>query len=436
MKQKIKKLLPESVFLFYHFYLALKAAVRYRFPSREMVVIGVTGTKGKTSTSNFIWSTLMAGNKKTGMISTANIRIGNKEEPNRMRMTMPGRDVIQKLLKRMLDDGCTHVVIETSSEGLKQFRHVGINYDYAVFTNLHPEHLPSHGGSFEKYREQKGVLFRSLTRSKHKNIEGRSVPKVSIVNADSPEAEFFGNFSADKKLTYSIEKDSGLQAKNIETNNGVLFEVNKNSYKLSVPGIFNVYNALPAIAIAELEGVEHADISRGLRSLELIPGRMEKIDGGQNFTVFVDYAHEAESMRQALSTVRSMVGSADNVIVILGAEGGGRDKGKRPAMGAVAGNLADVVIISNTDPYDDDPEVIAEDIARAAEEAGKVRGKNLFIEVDRRLGMRKAFSVARPGDAVIITGKGAEESMHIAGGKSIPWDERAIVREELIRLKK
>lgn len=436
MKKIIKKLIPENILLYYHYYLALKAAIHYKFPSRELVIIGVTGTKGKTSTTNFIWAALTAGGKKTGIISTANIRIGEEEEANKMRMTMPGRSMIQGLLRKMVEEGCTHAVIETSSEGLKQFRHIGINYDYVVFTNLTPEHLPSHGGSFEKYKEQKGVLFKTLSKSKRKEIKGRHIPKVSIINYDSPHRSYFEKFPADEKISYSIDADSDLQASNVKNlEHGMSFTVGKKKYEISLPGKFNIYNSLPALAIAKLEKIPLTRAAEGIRGLDIIPGRMEKIDEGQNFTVFVDYAHEAESMRQALEAARTKAGSADNVIVLLGAEGGGRDKSKRSAMGEVAAELADIVVVSNVDPYDDDPRTIIEDITRRAEELGKVREKNLFAIEDRRLGIRKALSVARPGDVVIITGKGAELSM-VIGERKIPWDERAIVREEILNLKK
>lgn len=435
MKQKIKKLLPEKLLLYYHYFVALRAARKYKYPSKDLIVIGVTGTKGKTSTANFIWSVLTASGKKTGIISTANIRIGDREETNKFHMTMPGRSAIQKLLREMVDEDCTHVVVETTSEGLKQFRHIGINYDYAVFTNLSPEHLPSHGGSFEKYKEQKGVLFKTLAKSKRKNLNGKHIPKVSIINNDSEDASYFKDFQVDKVTTYSLNDPSDLRAEHVEaTATGMSFAIGKQKFEISLPGKFNVYNALPAIAIARLEGAKFQEIAEGLKGLGLIPGRMEKIDEGQNFTVYIDYAHEGESMRQALETARAMTSEADRVIVLLGAEGGGRDKSKRPAMGEVASKLADVVILSNVDPYDDDPREIIDDIAVTAEKFGKVKNKNLFLIEDRRAGIAKALSSARPGDVVIITGKGAEQSM-IIKGKSIPWDDREITREEINKLK-
>jgi UDP-N-acetylmuramyl tripeptide synthase len=195
-------------------------------------------------------------------------------------------------------------------------------------------------------------------------------------------------------------------------------------------GKFNVYNALPAIIIGRLFGVNNDLIAKGLMNLKVIPGRMEKIDAGQDFTVLVDYAHEKESMTNALETVNGMKKPEAKVIVLLGAEGGGRDKAKRPIMGEIAAKMADFVIVSNVDPYLDDPQQILEDIAVASEKNGKIRNQNLFVIEDRRLGIKKALSLAKTNDIVLITGKGAEQSI-VIGGKRFAWDDREVVKEEL-----
>ena len=439
MKRLIKSILPDRLVLFYHYCVAQFAALLYAWPSKKMITIGITGTKGKTSTANFIWACLMAGGIKTGFISTANIRIGENEVMNRYHMTMPGRFIIQKLMREMVKAGCKACVVETTSEGLKQFRHVGVFYDIAVFTNLTPEHLQAHGGSFEEYKKMKGKMFTALGK-KHKIIGRKRVRKVIIANRDSEHASYFLQFPADKKLTYSLDAPSNCRAKNIqELTDGVSFEVGKQKYKLGVLGKFNVYNALPAILVANLLGVPDSKITRGLRELTLIPGRMEVINEGQKFTVIVDYAHEKQSIRNVLETANAM-NRADGLhkktaktIILLGAEGGGRDAAKRPIMGELSAQLADIVIVSNVDPYEDDPTRIVEDIAVAAEAHGKVREKNLFVIEDRREGIRKALALAKPGDIVLITGKGAEQSI-VIGGKSSPWDDRTVVREELRKL--
>ena len=435
LKSKIKKLIPERLISFYHFCLAFLAAFWYGFPSKKMIVIGVTGTKGKTSAVNFIWSVLNAAGFKTGFIGTANIRIGDIEMLNKYHMTMPGRFILQGFLKKMLETGCEYCIVETTSEGIKQWRHYGIFYDIAIFTNLSPEHLQSHGNSFEKYKAAKGKMFTSLAHSGRKIINGKKIEKIIIANCDNPHAKYYLNFRADKKLTFGLSEGVDFRAREIKsTPDGLLFLVGANLYNINILGNFNVYNALPAIIIGSLIGISHNKIQEGLKNLKVIPGRMEKIDEGQKFLVFVDYAHEKEGMNAVLDTARDLVkGNGGRVVVLLGAEGGGRDKAKRPALGEISAKKADFVVISNTDPYEDDPKEICEDIAVVAEKFGKIRNKDLFIIEDRREGIRKALSLANKNDVILITGKGAEQSI-IIGGKRYSWDDRVVVREELNKI--
>ena len=435
MKKILKKLTPTFIFNVYYYLLALLGAVIYGFPSRKMVVIGVTGTKGKTSAINYIWACLAAGGVKTGLISTANIKIGEDEVLNKYHMTMPGRFVIQSLMSKMVKADCQYCLVEVTSEGIKQKRNTGIIFDTAIFTNLTPEHLPSHGGSFEKYKETKGKLFSGLTK-KYKKINGTRIEKTIIVNNDSEFASYFGSFIADKKISFGIKKEADFQAKNVQENpQGVTFSLNNKEYGLGILGSFNVYNALPAIIVAKEAHVSDKNIALGLANLSLIPGRMEKIEEGQKFLVLVDYAHEKESITNVLTTANNLKKAGSKTIILLGAEGGGRDKAKRALMGELSGRLADYVFVTNVDPYEDDPKPIIEDIAVVAEKAGKVRGQNLFTIEDRRESIRKALSIAKENDVVLITGKGAEQSM-IINGKSIPWDDRMVVREELKKILK
>lgn len=429
MKKIIKKITPDFILKLYHYFLAVLANVAYGFPSKKMIIIGVTGTKGKTTTSNFIWSTLESSGLKTGLLSTANLKIGREEILNPFHMTMPGRFVIQKYLKKMQKSGCKVAIVEVTSQGLIQYRHIGINFDFAVFTNLTPEHIDAHK-SFENYKKAKGILFKYLTHFKQKKIDGKKIKKTIIVNKDDSNYEYFYSFDADKKITFSREVESDFKATNIsQEKNFVSFSLSGSLFRLSVLGEFNVLNALPAILIARDLGLSDNSIAKGLESLSLIPGRMEIIEMGQNFKVVVDYAHEKQSMTLAMRTARQVAGDK-KVIVLLGAEGGGRDKKKRPEMGEIVGKLADFVICSNVDPYEDDPLPIAEDIAVASEKVGKERDKNLFVILDRREGIKKALFLANEGDVVMITGKGAEQSM-VIGGRTIPWDDRVIVKEEL-----
>ena len=435
MKAFLKKILPKQLISVYHLALAHLAALIYGRPSEKMLVIGLTGTKGKTTAANFIWSVLQAAGHKTGLLGTANVRIGEKEMLNEWHMTMPGRFKLQKLLRQMVNEGCTHVVMEVTSEGIIQHRHKGIDFDIAIFTNLYPEHLPSHGGSFENYKKAKGKLFECLNYCPRKIVGGEKIDKTIIANFDDEHKDYYLSFPADKKITYGLKEGANIHAANIASDNtGVNFSIRDTRYTIHVLGEFNVYNALPAIAVGSLLGATNEQIQSGLKSLPVIPGRMEIIENNKGFTVIVDYAHQKESMYAALEAVQKMKPSPESKIIVnLGAEGGGRDPRKRPLMGEAVAKLADYVICSNVDPYEDDPYPIANDIAVAAEAHGKVRDQNLWVILDRREGIKKCLLLAKPGDIVLITGKGAEQSITI-GGKVSPWDDRVVVREELNKL--
>lgn len=430
-----RKFTPAALVSFYHYLWAIGSSVFYGFPAKKMVVIGITGTKGKTTAANFIWACLTAAGFKTGLVGTANIRIGESEQLNPYHMTMPGRYHLQKLLAAMVKAGCTHCVVETTSQGILQSRHLGINYDIAVFTNLSAEHLQAHGGSYERYKKTKGRLFAGLKTSAKKNLFGKLVEKVLIVNRDDSNWEYFYNFWAQKKLTYGFDGASDFTAEKIfEQPDGVNFSLQGADYKIHMVGKFNVANALPAMALCSLWGVSASAIQNGLDNLRVVPGRMEEIKAGQVFRVFVDYAHEKLSMNSLLdAAVKLKPGGGGKIILLLGAEGGGRDRTKRPEMGRIAAQKSDYVIVSNVDPYNDDPQQILEDIAEASEQGGKIRGKDLFVIADRREGIAKAIALAGSRDVVLITGKGSEQSI-IIGGKSSPWDDRVVVAEELRKL--
>ncbi len=433
LKSKIKKIIPARLISFYHLFLAFLAGVFYRWPTKKMITVGITGTKGKTSAANFIWSVLNSNGIKAGIIGTAQIRIGDVEIPNKYHMTMPGRFVLQKYLKKMADAGCEYCVIETTSQGLAQWRHFGIFYDIAIFTNLTPEHLESHGG-FENYKKSKGKLFSSLARGGQKTIGGKKIEKTIIANFDSPHKNYFLDFPADKKITYGLI-GGDFAARDVKNTAGDLeFFIGPEKYDLNVLGRFNVYNALPAIIVGSLAGLPYDKIKSGLEKLKTIPGRMEKIDAGQNFYVFVDYAHERASMSAALDAAREIAETGARVIAVIGSEGGGRDKIKRSDLGEIAAKKADIVVITATDPYEEDPKKICEEIAAAAERFGKVRGENLYIIEDRRKAIAEAISFAGRNDIILVTGMGAQQSM-IVGEKHIRWDDRIVVREELEKLK-
>jgi UDP-N-acetylmuramoyl-L-alanyl-D-glutamate--2,6-diaminopimelate ligase len=431
LKEIIKKIIPPVVLGWYHKALALVANVFYGFPSNKMVVIGVTGTNGKSTTVHLVAKMFEGAGFKVGSTSTVGFKIADKEWLNKKKMTMLGRFALQKMLRQMVKTGCKYAIIETSSQGVEQFRHLGVNYDVAVFTNLTPEHIEAHGG-FENYKKAKGKFFQHLTAKPKKNIDGKAVPKTSIVNIDDEHAKYFSEFSADKKYGYSINSSSNIRAENIETGSGGFrFTVNGINFKINLPGGFNIYNALAAICVGMSQGLSLDIISKSLEKVSGVPGRMEFIDEGQKFKVLVDYAPEPASMAKLYETVRSVqfLAPGSKIIHVLGSAGGGRDKARRPILGKLAGENSDYVIITNEDPYNEDPMEIINQVAVGA--VGEKEGVNLFKILDRGEAIAKAISLAREDDLVIITGKGSEQAICVADNKKIPWDDRAKVREIL-----
>lgn len=431
LRKIIKSVMGESIFIYYHTLLAIIASKFYSDPSKEMLVVAVTGTKGKTSTLNFLWHVLTAGGYKVGMISTANIKIGSVEKMNWYHMTMPGRFLLQKLLNEMLQARCDIVLVEATSEGIKLGRHIGLYYDVAVFTNLHPEHLKSHDNSFEKYKEMKGRLFENLSKLPTKRWNGADVEKVSIVNADDSNGEYFLQFDASKKYSYG-EKNGDYRFSDVEQNNsGVSFSFEENKYNIPLLGTFNIYNCLPAILLAKHLEIDPEKILEGVRNCAIIPGRMEIINEGQNFTAIVDYAHEGVSMRLALEAAqKAKKGQENKVIAVYGAEGGGRETSKRETMSKAVTELADYAIVTLSDPFDTDPESINKDIVKWLEKFGFEYNKNIFDYVDRREGIKKAIGLAKEGDVILFASKGAEQSI-IFKDHSEPWDDREEVRKAI-----
>ncbi len=411
--------------------LAWSAYWFYGRPARKLVVIGVTGTKGKSTTCRLIASVLEAGGYKVGLLSTVEFQIGEKRWLNNKKMTMLGRGQIQKMLRQMVNKKCTHAIIETSSEGILQCRHLGLNYDVAVFTNLGTEHSERHGG-YENLRAAKGKMFATLSTKSRKKINGKIIPKVIVANGDDPEANFFLSFPADKKYLFSLEQNhvavEGVEAV-VARIDGQRhgFLVDDQLYQLSLIGKFNCENALAALVVGRSFGISPKQIADGLVKVDLVPGRMEFIEEGQPFKVVVDFAHEPLSFTALFTTLRKL--TSGKLIVVVGSDGGGRDISKRERMGEIAGRLADIVVITDVNCYDEDPAVIAEMLAKGARQSGKIDGKDMFINVNRREAMKLAFMSAKPGDVVTVVAKGTEPYIGIAGGKKIPWDDRKISRE-------
>jgi len=428
MKKLLRKIIPKFLFNFYHRALVSLAAFVYGHPSRQMIVIGVTGTGGKSTVINLIGRILEEAGHKVGWTTTFNFKIGRHEWMNTTKMTMLGRFGLQKMLRRMVKAGCRYAIIETSSEGTLQSRHLGIDYDVAVFNNLHREHLERHGG-FENYRAAKGKLFVRLS-SRRKIINGQSVKKISIVNLDDANAEYFLQFPADEYYGFTTaettknwpDKIKLVRVTKINLHAaGAEFEAANQPYKIYLLGRFNVVNALAAITVAISQGIDLVTCGRALEKIVSMAGRMEVINA-RPFAVVVDYAHTPDEVEAVYKTFQK---DYRRLICVLGAAGGGRDKWKRPEFGRIADEYGAEIIITNEDPYDEDPQQIIEQVA-----AGVV--KHVVHKIlDRREAIKLAINLAQPGDVVIVTGKGSEQCIMGPNGQQIPWDDRQVVREIL-----
>jgi UDP-N-acetylmuramoyl-L-alanyl-D-glutamate--2,6-diaminopimelate ligase len=408
----IKKIIPKKLFTMaqpiYHYSLAFFGAMMYGFPSRRIKIVAVTGTKGKTSTVEFVNAILEEAGKKTALAGTLRFKIGNESRPNVYKMTMPGRFFIQKFLHDAVKADCEYAVIEISSEAARQYRHKFIDLNALIFTNLAPEHIESHG-SYENYVAAKLSIADALAHSKKKN-------KVLVVNRDDAEAQKFLAVHVENKIEYGISdaEQISLSEKNIEF---MYKGVRINSALL---GKFNIYNMLGAIKYAESQGIHVQTIARGIAQLKNIQGRAERIDLGQDFRVIVDYAHTPESLTAIYET---FLGSKK--IGVLGSCGGGRDKWKRKAMAEIADRYCEEIILTDEDPYDDDPREIVDDLAQYFTK------HTPEIIMDRRMAIASAIARAHTDDAIIITGKGTDPYIMRASGVKEKWSDAEVAREEL-----
>lgn len=454
---KIKKLIPAKIFKLlqpvYHFIFAWLAAFIYGFPSEKLIVIGVTGTTGKTTSVYMIAKMLESAGVKAGFTSTAMFNDGNNERMNDKKMTMMGRFFTQRILKKMYKNSCQAAIIETTSEGIKQFRHRFINYDLLVFTGLYEEHIESHG-SFENYKKAKGELFAHLKRCKKKyiddqlkvkktlsgfkKIEYKPIKKTIIANGFDSRVDYFLNFWAERKIVYVDNKENIIKQDNVEyidfariksNNQGAAFEFFGVEVNLCLLGEFNALNAMNAVGVGLALDLPKKKIKSGLEKIKGVAGRLEKINEDQDFTVIVDYAFEPNAVEKLYEVIKNI--SRKKIIHVLGAAGGGRDKAKRPILGRLAGLNSDYVIVTNEDPYDEDPAIIIDQVALGAERAGKKQGKDLFMIIDRRDAIKKAFQLADAEDIVLITGKGNEQAICVANGEKIVWDDRKVIGELL-----
>lgn len=477
MMNFLRKITPKFILRFYHWFLAGMAVFLYGRPAKKLTVIGVTGTTGKTTTCNLIYQILQKSGKKCAMMTTANFAIGDKEWISKYKQTMQGRFKTQKFLKEAVNADCKFCVIEVTSQGIEQYRHKGIDFDCGVFTNLFPEHVEAHGG-FENYKKAKLKFF-------------KVVKNKIVANADNKYAPEFLDFLVRDKITFGIKNENcNLRAINIKTAGMfVKFQISNDKcqmnnkcemtnakcnvdFILNMLGEYNVYNALAAVSVCSLYNIKLKNSANILKNVKLQLGRMEFIEEGQDFKVIVDYAFEPNALKNVYQTVTQHIlhkfitdktqatqifGNEERkiegrLISVLGSTGGGRDVARRPKLGALAAKYADIVIVTNEDPYDDDPQKIIDDVAQGAvgfsnaisnksntisNTVPKRLNENLFKVLNRRDAIALAIKKAQKGDVILITGKGCEQMIMtgpVGSGKGIEWDDRVVARKELKKI--
>ena len=379
----------------YHWAQSVIAGTKNGWPGKKLHVIGVTGTNGKTTTCFMLWHILNSAGKKTGLMTTVAWGV-DELEPELGHMTTVDALTLNKRIKAIKEQGAEYLVLEVTSHALAEFRTLGIPFEIAIFTNLTHEHLDYHK-TITKYREAKGKLFKKAD--------------FSILNADDTSYKYYEKLSH-KYITYGI-KNGQNQAKNIKLGvSGVKYSCGDMKIETKIPGEFNVYNSLAAVLAAKRLGLSDKQIENGISSLESVEGRMNIVDEGQPFTVIVDYAHAPDALEKVFDSV---AGHKGKIISVHGGAGR-RDPSTRPIRGAILAQHSDIVIITEDDSRDEDPEKIAEGFIKGAEKHGKVLGKDLFKELDRESAIKLAFEKAKPGDLVLILGKGHEKTILRADG--------------------
>lgn len=408
--------------------LASVSAAFYGQPARSLRVVGVTGTKGKTTTCYLTAALLETCGYATGLISGVEIKIGGRVLENDSEMTTPEAPEVQAYLAQTREAGARYAVVESTSHGLALHRLDCLEYDVAAFTNLYPDHLDFHS-DLEDYIAAKGRLFEMLDEALDKGVE-----KTAVLNADDPtSARMRARTRRARVLTYGLEAgEANVRAEGLSLSEGgarfrLVSPWGEVAVETPLLGRFSVSNALAAAAIALSQGGQPAAVAEGLASFRGVPGRMERVDCGQPFAVVVDFAHTGDALRSVLQTLRAATGG--RLLAVFGA-GGDRDPGRRVGMGRAAAELADFAVLTNDNPRSEDPNAIIDAIARALIEGGRREGDDFTRIPDRRKAMRHAFSLARAGDVVLIAGKGHEPYM-IVGREHLPWDDRAVAREEL-----
>lgn len=403
------------------------AAAYYDFPSHRLVVAGVTGTDGKTTTTTLLHSVLnVASGGRAGCISTLAADLGGETADTGLHVTTPPAHQVQQYMAQMVANELTHAVLEMTSHGLHQGRLHGVDIDVAVMTNVMHEHLDYHG-SFDNYRAAKGMMFAMLATSQRTP----GVPGISVVNADDPSADYFAAFPADRVVRYTVEgRPADFVAYDLRHEpGGTVFTVAGVEYRLQLFGAFNVANALAAIAAAAALGVETAAIQAGIGAVTALSGRMERIDEGQDFTAIVDFAHTPNALKQALTAARTVLEPGRRVIAVFGSAGL-RDVEKRRLMAETSARLADFTVLTAEDPRTESLDDILRMMADGCEAQGGVEGETFIRVPDRGEALYRACQMAQPGDIVLACGKGHEQSMCF-GTVEHPWDDRDALRAAL-----
>lgn len=408
--------------------LANLACAFYGYPAQQLCTIGVTGTDGKTTTSNLISRILEEAGLRTGLMTTANFRIAGQERENATRQSTLEALEVQQFLRCMLDAGVTHAVIESTSHGLELQRVHGCNFDVGVVTNITHEHLDFHK-TIEGYRRAKARLFEMLDPARDK---GLGIAPVAILNRDDGSYEVLKPYCRVSILDYGIDTSALVRAVDVQlhahrTRFRVLLPTGDMQIETRLVGQFNVSNCLAAIASAYSLGVRPVDMVEGLAKVTGVTGRMESISEGQPFSVIVDYAHTPDSLEKVLATLRPL--TTGKLLVVFGSAGE-RDVQKRPIMGRIAAQMTDFFVITDEDPRDEDREAILRDIAHGAESLGKHEGRDFLCIADRSQAIAAAFAHAQPGDTVLLAGKGHEQSIFM-GKEKLPWDDRRVAREQI-----
>lgn len=418
---------PELVVKDTRYAVAVAASRFYGYPSRELKLIGVTGTNGKTTTTYILERILSDQGFRTGLMGNIHVKIGSEYFENKATNTQEAL-ALQRILRQMADAGTDYCIMEVSSHGLELGRVKGCSFRTGIFTNLTQDHLDFHG-TMERYKAAKGLLFSRMGNEFTADPDGR---RFAVLNADDPASEDYARLTAAEVITYGIDNTSAdVRAERIVMSaRGTQFHLATfrgcAEVTMKLVGRFNVYNALAAAAAAIAEGILPERIAESLSRIQSVEGRMEVVDEGQDFLVLVDYAHTPDGLENALSTISQF--AEGEVYCVFGC-GGDRDRTKRPVMGEIAAKYSDHVIVTSDNPRTEDPEQIINDIVPGLTRAGLSPDRYKLL-ADRRQAIHEAVRQAKPQDIVLIAGKGHETYQDIMGVKH-DFDDRLVAKEAI-----